>query len=85
MLKIRRKTMSLWLGMGALAMVVFAQAISPAQAGLISPAANEAVTVNFVLNGGTPTYRASGFIYGLSQNATTPAQLGERRCHPVVV
>src|SRR5262245_55705811 len=30
-------------------------------------AANETVTVDFALNGGAPTYRASGFIYGISQ------------------
>jgi hypothetical protein len=45
---------------------------------LVSPtgpayAAADGMTINFALNGGTPTYRASGFIYGLSQNATTPA------------
>ncbi len=37
-------------------------------------AANEAVTVNFALNGGTPTYRATGWIYGLSQDASQPPQ-----------
>ncbi len=44
-------------------------------AALASPAraANETVTVDFALNGGAPTYRASGFIYGVSQNAATPA------------
>jgi hypothetical protein len=36
-------------------------------------AATENMTVNFALFGGTPTYRASGFIYGLSQNAASPA------------
>jgi hypothetical protein len=36
-------------------------------------AANETVSVNFALNGGAPTYRASGFIYGLSQDGSTPA------------
>jgi hypothetical protein len=36
-------------------------------------AATENMTVNFALNGGAPTDRASGFIYGLSQNASTPA------------
>ena len=41
---------------------------------LPSQAANEAVTVNFALNGGAPTYRATGFIYGLSQDGLTPAR-----------
>src|SRR5687768_6410864 len=37
-------------------------------------AANETVSVNFAQNGGTPTYRASGFIYGLSADASLPPQ-----------
>ncbi len=36
--------------------------------------AADTVTVNFALYGGTPTYRASGFIYGLAQDASTPPQ-----------
>ncbi len=46
------------------------------QLGALVPAlaANETVTVNFALNGGTPTYRATGFIYGLSQDASQPPQ-----------
>ena len=36
-------------------------------------AATDSVTVNMATYGGAPTYRASGFIYGLSQNGTTPA------------
>jgi hypothetical protein len=36
-------------------------------------AAADTMTVNMALNGGTPTYRDSGFIYGLSQSASTPA------------
>src|SRR6202521_948635 len=37
-------------------------------------AAADSVTIDMSNFGGAPTYRASGFIYGLSQNATTPAQ-----------
>ncbi|GAA3600168.1 hypothetical protein GCM10022223_14650 [Kineosporia mesophila] len=37
-------------------------------------AAVDGMTVDMSTYGGTPTYRASGFIYGLSQNGTTPAQ-----------
>lgn len=46
------------------------------QVGGVTPvyAANETVTVNFALSGGTPTYRASGFIYGLSADASSPPQ-----------
>jgi len=72
MSKTRYKTISLWLGVGIIAAALCSWAISPALAAL--GAANETVTVNFALNGGAPSYRASGFIYGLSQNATTPAQ-----------
>ena len=32
------------------------------------------MTVNFALFGGTPTYRASGFIYGISPNGAAPSQ-----------
>ena len=35
-------------------------------------AAADTMTVNMALFGGTPTYRASGFIYGVSQNASSP-------------
>jgi len=37
-------------------------------------AAVDTMTVDFALNGGAPTYRASGFIYGLTPDATRPAQ-----------
>lgn len=45
-----------------------------AQSVLPALAAADTVSVNFALNGGSPTYRATGFIYGLSQDASTPAQ-----------
>ncbi|MBN1311476.1 MAG: RICIN domain-containing protein [Anaerolineae bacterium] len=44
------------------------QSVSPALA------ANDTVAVNFAAYGGSPTYRASGFIYGLSADASTPPQ-----------
>src|SRR6266545_160786 len=46
------------------------------QLGAVTPAsaADETVSINFALNGGTPTYRATGFIYGLSQDASQPPQ-----------
>jgi hypothetical protein len=34
----------------------------------------DTMTIDMGLFGGAPTYRASGFIYGLSQDATRPAQ-----------
>ena len=34
----------------------------------------DTMTIDMGLSGGAPTYRASGFIYGLSQDATRPVQ-----------
>ncbi|MEV0716224.1 RICIN domain-containing protein [Asanoa sp. NPDC050611] len=42
-------------------------AASPAQA------ADESISVNFATTTGTPTYRASGWIYGMTENASGPA------------
>jgi len=42
-------------------------AVAPAQA------ADESITVNFAVAGGSPTYRASGWIYGMTENASGPA------------
>jgi hypothetical protein len=36
-------------------------------------AADESITVNFSVAGGNPTYRASGWIYGMTENASGPA------------
>jgi hypothetical protein len=36
-------------------------------------AADESITVNFSVAGGAPTYRASGWIYGMTENASAPA------------
>ena len=36
-------------------------------------AASDTMTVDMSTYGGTPTYRASGFIYGISQNGSTPS------------
>ncbi|NAS27160.1 beta-xylosidase [Herbidospora sp. NEAU-GS84] len=46
--------------------------------GLVVPAApalaaDEAITVNFATTGASPTYRASGWIYGMTENGTGPA------------
>ncbi|GAB3982141.1 beta-xylosidase [Plantactinospora veratri] len=35
-------------------------------------AAVDSMTINMASYGGTPTYRASGFIYGVSENASSP-------------
>ncbi|HEX6681258.1 MAG TPA: RICIN domain-containing protein [Candidatus Limnocylindrales bacterium] len=36
-------------------------------------AADETISVNFSIAGGSPTYRASGWIYGMTENASGPA------------
>ena len=36
-------------------------------------AADESITVNFSVAGGSPTYRASGWIYGMTEDASGPA------------
>ncbi|MGC7094558.1 RICIN domain-containing protein [Amycolatopsis lurida] len=36
-------------------------------------AANESITVDFSVAGGSPTHRASGWIYGMTENASGPA------------
>src|SRR5689334_11933748 len=46
--------------------------------GLVVPAApalaaDEAITVNFATTGASPAYRASGWIYGMTENGTGPA------------
>ncbi|MBV1854402.1 RICIN domain-containing protein [Catellatospora tritici] len=40
---------------------------------LPAAAADETITVNFSMAGGSPTYRASGWIYGMTENASGPA------------
>jgi hypothetical protein len=64
-------------GISGKARVYLIACIVAAVALLIPPgaayAAVDGMTINMALSGGSPTYRASGFIYGLSQNASTPA------------
>lgn len=35
-------------------------------------AADESISVNFSVTNGTPTYRASGWIYGMTEDGTNP-------------
>ena len=51
-------------------LIVLAVVAQPAAPAL---AAVETLTVDMATYGGTPTYRASGFIYGISQNGATPS------------
>jgi hypothetical protein len=52
---------------GALVAASLLSAPAPAQAG------DESITVNFSVAGNAPTYRASGWIYGMTENASAPA------------
>ena len=62
-----RKHLPLWSGLCALIiLMLFAQSVSPAFA------ANETVTINMASYGGAPTYRASGFIYGIASDGSQP-------------
>ncbi|TDC11209.1 beta-xylosidase, partial [Streptomyces sp. 8K308] len=36
-------------------------------------AADESIAVDFSVSSGSPTYRASGWIYGMAENASGPA------------
>jgi hypothetical protein len=56
-----------------LALVVLVAAGLATQPMAAAYAAADGMTVNMALSGGAPTYRASGFIYGLSQSTSTPA------------
>ncbi|HEX3479185.1 MAG TPA: hypothetical protein VHT91_29375, partial [Kofleriaceae bacterium] len=53
---------------GVVALAVLTWSAAPADAQV------DTMTIDMGTFGGAPTYRASGFIYGLSQDATRPAQ-----------
>jgi hypothetical protein len=55
------------LAAGLLAAAALTTIATPAQA------ADESITVNFSVAGGSPTYRASGWIYGMTEDASGPA------------
>ncbi|MFF5218798.1 RICIN domain-containing protein [Micromonospora sp. NPDC000442] len=55
------------LAVGILAATAVVAVSTPAQA------ADEAISVNFSGTGGAPTYRAAGWIYGMTENASGPA------------
>ncbi|GAB3891202.1 RICIN domain-containing protein [Kibdelosporangium lantanae] len=55
------------LAAGALAAVSVMTPAGPAQA------ADESISVNFATTGGSPTHRASGWIYGMTEDASAPA------------
>src|SRR3954466_12142666 len=68
MVQRRTSTAVLAIATSLLAVVASAFALAPP-----AQAANESLSVDFAAAGGAPTYRASGWIYGLTENATAPA------------
>ncbi|MEV8435887.1 RICIN domain-containing protein [Actinosynnema sp. NPDC051121] len=58
-------------GRGAAALLaITASLLTP---GLPAQAADESISVDFSVAGGSPTYRASGWIYGMTEDASGPA------------
>jgi hypothetical protein len=68
MVQRRTSTAVLAIATSLLAVVASAFALAPP-----AQAANESLSVDFAAAGGAPTYRASGWIYGMTENATAPA------------
>ena len=66
-----RKRLRLQTSAGLTALVSLVLLVQPAAP---SYAAVDGVTVDMTAYGGAPTYRASGFIYGVSPNGATPSQ-----------
>ncbi|WP_433438224.1 RICIN domain-containing protein [Nonomuraea sp. CA-141351] len=61
-----RRAIAAFLAVGALVAGPVMTAATPALA------ADEAITIDFSVGGGSPTYRASGWIYGMTENASAP-------------
>ncbi|WP_442935258.1 RICIN domain-containing protein [Micromonospora sp. CPCC 206061] len=61
-------------GRGRVAILAAAVLTVGAMVGVAPPAyaADESISVNFSVASGTPTYRASGWIYGMTENASGP-------------
>ena len=73
-----RRRIAAFLAVGSLVAASVVTAATPALA------ADESITVNFSAGGGSPTYRASGWIYGMTENASGAARpLLHRREVPV--
>jgi hypothetical protein len=62
-----RRGLAARLAVGVLAAASLIAVTTPAHA------ADESITVNFSAASGAPTYRASGWIYGMTENASAPA------------
>ncbi|WP_158853536.1 RICIN domain-containing protein [Saccharothrix deserti] len=63
----RRRSLAALFAVGALVASSLITMTAPAQAG------DESIAVDFSVTGGSPTYRASGWIYGMSEDASAPA------------
>ncbi len=61
-----RRAIAAFLAVGALVAGPVVTSATPAQA------ADQSIAVDFSAGGGTPTYRASGWIYGMTENASGP-------------
>ncbi|OPG08088.1 beta-xylosidase [Microbispora sp. GKU 823] len=62
----RRRGLAALFSAAALVVASVVATAAPAQA------ADESITVDFSVAGGSPTYRASGWIYGMTENAAAP-------------
>ncbi|MBB2740363.1 UNVERIFIED_ORG: hypothetical protein FHR35_000183 [Microbispora rosea subsp. rosea] len=62
----RRRGLAAFFSAAALVAGSVVATAAPAQA------ADESITVNFSVAGGSPTYRASGWIYGMTENGANP-------------
>ncbi|MEU6415285.1 ricin-type beta-trefoil lectin domain protein [Microbispora sp. NPDC046933] len=62
----RRRGLAALLSAATLVVATVVATAAPAQA------ANESITVDFSVAGGSPAYRASGWIYGMTENAAAP-------------
>ncbi|MBE3015009.1 ricin-type beta-trefoil lectin domain protein [Microbispora sp. NEAU-D428] len=62
----RRRGLAALFSAAALVVASVLATAAPAQA------ADESITVDFSVAGGSPTYRASGWIYGMTENAAAP-------------
>ncbi|MDR8411867.1 lectin [Nonomuraea sp. 3-1Str] len=62
----RRRRLAALLSIGALVAASVLSSAGPAQA------ADESISVNFSVAGGSPTHRASGWIYGMTENGSGP-------------
>ena len=78
-----------WRKRGILAAALSLAAIYAVSAAGPALAADESITVNFATTGGAPTYRASGWIYGMTENGANPPDnffrdVKFRTCGPAV-